>query len=51
MRIHPTNPDIVFAGVLVGLYKPTQKRGVYKSIDAGKTFKLINSEIKLIQRT
>jgi len=39
VRIHPKNPDIVFAGVLGDLYKPTQERGVYKSVDGGKTWR------------
>jgi len=39
IRIHPTNPDIVYAAVLGNIYKPTQERGVYKSIDGGKTWK------------
>ena len=39
MRIHPKNPDIVFAGVMGDLYKPTQERGVYKSIDGGANWK------------
>ncbi|WP_299608866.1 glycosyl hydrolase [uncultured Aquimarina sp.] len=38
IAIHPTNPDIVYAGVLGNIYKPTQNRGVYKSIDGGKTW-------------
>ena len=38
IAIHPTNPDIVYAGVLGNIYKPTQDRGVYKSIDGGKTW-------------
>jgi photosystem II stability/assembly factor-like uncharacterized protein len=41
MRIHPKNPNIVFAGVLGGLYKPTHKRGVYKSIDGGENWKKV----------
>lgn len=41
MRIHPKNPDIVFAGVLGDLYKPTQERGVYKSIDGGAHWKKV----------
>ena len=41
MRIHPTNSDIVFAGVLGDLYKPTQERGVYKSIDGGENWKKV----------
>jgi photosystem II stability/assembly factor-like uncharacterized protein len=39
IRIHPTNPDIVYAAVMGDLFKPTQDRGVYKSIDGGKTWK------------
>ncbi len=37
--IDPTNHDIVFAGVLGDIYKPTEDRGVYKSTDGGKTWK------------
>ncbi|EAR02642.1 VPS10 domain-containing protein [Maribacter sp. HTCC2170] len=38
IRIHPTNPDIVYAAVLGNIYKPTQERGIYKSTDGGKTW-------------
>ncbi|WP_111683106.1 WD40/YVTN/BNR-like repeat-containing protein [Winogradskyella tangerina] len=41
IAIHPTNHNIVYAGVLGNIYKPTQERGVYKSIDGGKTWKKI----------
>jgi len=41
MRIHPKNSDIVFAGVMGDLYKPTQERGVYKTIDGGETWKKV----------
>ncbi|MDH5397006.1 MAG: glycosyl hydrolase [Cyclobacteriaceae bacterium] len=36
--IHPKNPDIVYAAVLGDLYKSANDRGVYKSIDGGKTW-------------
>ncbi|MEX1000626.1 MAG: glycosyl hydrolase [Crocinitomicaceae bacterium] len=41
MRIHPTNPDIVYAAVLGDLYKPTQERGVYKSVDGGANWERV----------
>jgi photosystem II stability/assembly factor-like uncharacterized protein len=39
IRIHPTNPDIVYAAVLGDLFKPTDERGIYRSTDGGKTWK------------
>lgn len=39
IRIHPKNPDIVYAAVLGNIYKPTQDRGIYKSMDGGETWK------------
>ncbi len=39
LRVHPTNHDIVYAAVLGDLFKDSQERGVYKSIDGGKTWK------------
>ncbi|MBT8280809.1 MAG: glycosyl hydrolase [Muriicola sp.] len=39
IRIHPDNPDIVYAAVLGDIYKPSQDRGVYKSIDGGITWR------------
>ncbi len=39
LRVDPKNSDIVYAGVLGNIYKPTQERGVYKSTDGGKTWR------------
>ena len=39
IAVDPTNHNIVYAGVLGNIYKPTQDRGVYKSTDGGKTWK------------
>lgn len=36
--IHPTNPDIVFAAALGRLTGPQQERGVYRTMDGGKTW-------------
>jgi photosystem II stability/assembly factor-like uncharacterized protein len=41
IRIHPKNPDVVFAAVLGDLYKSSDERGIYKSIDGGNTWKKV----------
>ncbi len=41
IRIHPKNPDIVYAAVMGDLYKSTQERGVYRSTDGGKNWERI----------
>ncbi len=38
IRVHPDNPDIVYAAVLGDLFKDTKERGIYKSTDGGKTW-------------
>ncbi len=38
VRIHPTNPDIVYVAAMGNLYKSNSERGVYKSVDGGKTW-------------
>lgn len=37
--IHPTNPDIVFVAAQGAINGSTKERGVYKSVDGGKTWK------------
>ncbi len=39
IAVDPTDHNVVYAGVLGNIYKPTQDRGVYKSTDGGKTWK------------
>ena len=39
--IHPTNPDIVFIAAQGAMFGSTEERGVYKSIDGGKTWKKV----------
>ncbi|MFC0655513.1 WD40/YVTN/BNR-like repeat-containing protein [Mongoliitalea lutea] len=38
IRVHPSNPDVVYAAVLGDIFKPTAMRGVYKSTDGGKSW-------------
>ena len=37
--VHPTNPDIVYVAGGGHLWGPNKDRGVYKSIDGGKTWR------------
>ncbi len=41
MRVHPTNPDIVYAAVMGNLFADDNERGVYKSIDGGDTWRKV----------
>ena len=39
--VHPTNPDIVYVAALGHLWGSNPERGLYKTTDGGKTWKLI----------
>ena len=39
VRIHPTNPNIVYVAALGHLWGPNEQRGVFKTTDGGKTWK------------
>jgi photosystem II stability/assembly factor-like uncharacterized protein len=39
--VHPDNPDVVLAGVAGSTWGESEDRGVYKSVDGGKTWKKV----------
>jgi len=41
IRIHPQNPDIVYAAALGHAWGPNTERGVYRSKDGGETWKQV----------
>jgi photosystem II stability/assembly factor-like uncharacterized protein len=41
LRVHPTNPDIVYAAVMGDLFKDSNDRGVYRSKDGGKNWEKV----------
>ena len=41
IRIHPTNPDIVFVAAFGKYSAPSTERGVFKSTDGGRTWKRV----------
>lgn len=50
--VHPTNPDIVFVAGMGHPYGANEMRGIFKSIDGGKTWKktlYVNSQTSAIQ--
>ncbi len=41
IRIHPSNPDIVYVAAQGALHGPSPERGIYKSVDGGQTWSKI----------
>lgn len=39
VRIHPTNPDIVWVAAVGNAFKATPDRGIYKTVDGGRNWK------------
>ena len=39
--VHPSNPDIVWVAAQGALHGPNKERGIYKSVDGGKTWKQV----------
>ncbi len=48
IRIHPKNPDLVYAAVMGHLFGPNEERGVFRSKDGGETWEkilFVNNEV------
>lgn len=41
VRVHPTNPDVVYVAALGHAFGPNPERGIYRSKDGGKTWEPI----------
>ena len=41
IRIHPQNPDIVYVAAIGNLWIPNETRGVYRTVDGGKSWERI----------
>ncbi len=41
IRIHPRDPELVYAAVLGHLFGPNEQRGVYRSADGGETWERV----------
>jgi photosystem II stability/assembly factor-like uncharacterized protein len=41
VRVHPSNPDIVYVGAQGHVFGPNSERGVFKTTDGGKTWRRI----------
>lgn len=39
--IHPSNPDVLWVGIMGHLFGPNTERGIFKSIDGGKSWKKV----------
>lgn len=54
IRIHPRNPELVYAAVLGNIYAPNEERGVFRSKDGGDTWEkvlFVNDEVGAVDLT
>ncbi|RNI26286.1 WD40/YVTN/BNR-like repeat-containing protein [Rufibacter latericius] len=54
VRIHPKNPDLVYAAAMGNIYAPNDMRGVYRSKDGGKNWErvlFVNKEVGVVDLT
>lgn len=48
IRVHPQNAEILYVAVMGNLYKSNETRGIYKSVDGGKTWErklFVNADV------
>ena len=41
VRVHPSNPDIVYVAALGHAWGPNEERGIYRSLDGGRTWRKV----------
>ena len=41
VRVHPTDPDLVYVAALGNLFVPSPERGVYRSKDGGRNWQRV----------
>jgi photosystem II stability/assembly factor-like uncharacterized protein len=41
IRVHPTNPDLVYVAALGQVFGPNPERGIFKSADGGRTWRRV----------
>ena len=39
--VHPTNPDVVYAGAMGNMWAPNEERGVYRTTDGGRNWERV----------
>jgi photosystem II stability/assembly factor-like uncharacterized protein len=44
IEVHPTNPNIVYMSAMGNPFAPNKERGIYRTLDGGKTWKLVLSK-------
>lgn len=52
LKIHPKNPDLVYAAVMGDLYKSSDVRGIYRTKDGGKSWEqvlFVNSDAGAVE--